>query len=288
MLQGERLWSCWAGPEQQLLAVGQDGAIFRRNAEGWHQDAMPSTAAGADLYGVWGMPDGTAVAVGGGLPSPSDTSVILHFDGSEWTRVDTSALATKTLRSVWASGPDDYWAVGDNGVIAHFDGERWRPAASRVSDRLFGIYGSGPGDVYAVGGTGRGLVLRWNGSSWLQFDEPPHAIRSVWTAPGSALFIGGDSGFLARYGREDGLPQAGRITETAPFPHLRINTLVGLGSALLGAASTMELNDETGDWRGAVVGHGRSFSGTVFESGRPDAGVPEPDASIESGYDAGS
>ncbi|MCP4445938.1 MAG: hypothetical protein GY811_11420 [Myxococcales bacterium] len=276
MLEGERLWACWAGPQNRLLAVGQNGTIFRRNAEGWHQDEVPPEMEDADLYGVWGMPDGTAVAVGGGLSSPSETSVILHFDGSTWSRVDTSAINAKTLHNVWASGPEDYWAVGDNGAIAHFDGVEWRPSATRVEDSLYGIHGTGPQDVYAVGGSSRGLVLRWNGSSWLQFDEPSHALRSVWTAPNAPLFVAGYSGYVARYGRTDSVPQADRLTEVAPFAHLRINALVGLGSAIMGAASTMIVDDETGDWRGSVVGHGRSFAGPIFERWRPIPDAPSP------------
>lgn len=276
MLQGERLWSCWAGPNDVLIAVGQNGAIFRRNAEGWHQDEVPADTQGVDLYGVWGMPDGTAVAVGGGLSAPSESAVILHFDGTGWVRANSPGVTTKTLRNVWGSGPEDYWAVGDNGTIAHYDGTEWRPSATRVDDRLYGVYGSGPGDVYAVGGTGRGLILRWNGSSWIQFDETANLLRSVSTSPDGPLYVGGDDGYVARYSRREGLTGSERITESAPFAHLRINTLVGLGGALMGAASTMELDEETGDWRGAVVGHDRSFAGAVFDSARPDAGVPEP------------
>ncbi len=283
MLQGERLWSCWAGAHDRLIAVGQDGAIFRHNAEGWHQDEVPAEAAGANLYGVWGMPDGTAVAVGGDLPSPSETSVILHFDGSEWTRMDSSSVRTKTLQGVWGSGPNDYWAVGYDGAIAHFDGDTWKPQTSQVSDRLFAIHGSSDTDIYAVGGSGRGLILRWNGSSWLEFDKHEHALRSAWTTKGQPLFVGGYGGYVARYGRGESIPSATRLTEATPFPHLRINGLVGLGSAVLGVASTTEVDDETGDWRGSVVAHGRSFAGPIFESARPDAGLPDarlPDAGL--------
>ncbi len=276
MLSGQRLWSCWSGPRDLLFAVGQEGAIFRRNSEGWHQDYLPESLRGADLYGVWGMLDGTAVAVGGGLTDPQENAVVAFFDGQSWERVFVPALETRTLRSVWASGPSDIWAVGDDGTIIHFDGDAWRPSTSGVSDRLFGIYGSGPGDIYAVGGSGRGVILRWNGSSWQEFDTGEALLRAVVTSPGGPLVVAGDSGYVARYGRVDGLPRPENITEAAPFPELRVNTLVGLGSAVMGAASTMQIDDETGDWLGSVVGYGRSFSGTIVESARPDAGVVEP------------
>tara|TARA_R110002096_G_scaffold143328_3_gene299227 strand:+ start:89939 stop:90955 length:1017 start_codon:yes stop_codon:yes gene_type:complete len=282
MLHGERLWSCWAGPSNQLIAVGQNGTIFRRNNEGWHRDQVPEEVLEADLYGVWGMPDGTAIAVGGGLPSPRAASVILHFDGvSTWTRADAENIATQTLRSVWGTGADNYWAVGDDGAAAHYDGIDWRPSPTQVDDRLYGIYGSGPNDVYAVGGSGRGLILRWNGSSWVEFDEPPSALRSVVTSPNGPLYVAGNSGYVARYPRKSGLPSSENSTEATPFPHLRINALVGLGSAVMGAASTMDTDEETGDWKGGVVGHNRSFAGVVFDSNRPpDAGVPLGDAGI--------
>ena len=49
----------------------------------------------------------------------------------------------------------------------------------------------------------------------------------------------------------------------------------------MGAASTMDTDEETGDWKGGVVGHNRSFAGVVFDSNRPpDAGVPLGDAGI--------
>lgn len=273
-LQGKRLWACWAGAGEQIIAVGQD-TIFRHTAEGWRQDLVPEEVQGATLYGVWGMDDGTAVAVGGGLPEPTAEAVVLHFDGSSWTRADASFINTKILRGVWGTSTDNYWAVGDDGAIAHFDGEQWLPSPSHIPDRISAVYGVSPTEVYAVGGSGRGITLRWNGSSWLHFDESPSALLSLWVAPERQLFVAGYSGYVARYDRRGQRLDATTLTTstTAIFEHLRINSLVGLGSAVVGAASTEETIE--GDWQGAVVAHGRSFHGPVFENTRPDASVPD-------------
>lgn len=281
-VQGERLWSCWAGRGQVVYAVGQGGTIFRHNGEGWRRDLVPESVQEADLFSVWGMPDGTAVAVGG-LGDPTETAVILHFDGQTWTRADASYVRTKTLRGVWGSSADNYFAVGDDGVIAHFDGNAWEPSNSQVSDRLYAIHGIGPNESYVVGGTG--IVLRWNGSSWIAFDKLPESLRTVWTGPGLDLYVGGDNGFVARYDRLHDLPEPERVVSANPFPHLRVHDLVGLGSSVLGAAATIITGDD-GEWRGSVVGHGRSFAGPVFESAAPDAAVPDagpPDASTDAG-----
>lgn len=273
-VQGSRLWACWAGPGNKVIAVGEDGTIFHRSAEGWRQDMVPESVQGASLYGVWGMADGTAVAVGGGLLESNEYAVVLHYDGQSWTRADTSHIPTKNLRAVWGSASDNYFAVGDDGAIAHFDGAEWRPSNSNVNDRLSGIYGNGPNEIYAVGGTGRGLVLRWNGSSWVAFDEPAVSLRAVWSSPGNHLYVAGEVGFVGRYDRLDNLPDPNRLASAAPFPHLRIHTLVGVGNGIFGSAATM-MTGENGDWSGAVVSHGRSFAGPVFESAAPDAAVPD-------------
>jgi hypothetical protein len=271
---GSRLWDCWAGPNNLVFAVGDNGTIFHHTAEGWHRDPVPSSVAEASLYGVWGMADGTVVAVGGGLSDSTETAVILHYDGESWQRANASNIDTKNLRAIWGSSPDNYFAVGDDGTIARFDGEEWKPSNSKVNDRLYGIHGNGPGEIYAVGGTGRGVVLRWNGSSWVPFHEPSGSLRTIWTSPGNHLYIAGDDGFVARYDRFGDLPSAATVVSATPFPHLRIHALVGVGNGIFGSAGTM-LTGENGDWSGAVVSHLRSFSGPVFESSAPDADLPD-------------
>jgi hypothetical protein len=41
--------------------------------------------------------------------------IILHWDGSAWTRV--SSGTTSTLSGVWVSEASDVWAVGGSGTI---------------------------------------------------------------------------------------------------------------------------------------------------------------------------
>jgi hypothetical protein len=274
MLDGSRLWACWAGPRNTLIAVGENGTIFRRDGEGWHRDSAPPQAEAATLYSVWGMPDGTAVAVGGGLQGVTEKAVILHFDGTTWSRFPAEHVQGKNLRGVWGDSPDNYWAVGDGGEIVRWDGTNWLPSNSQVDDRLYAIDGAGPNEMYAVGGTSQGLILRWNGSSWLTFDTPATSLRSVWTTQDSDLVVVGEEGFAARYTRLNGLPRADRVATDQTLTHLRINDLIGLSGAYVGTASTSE-TAEDGDWRGAVVSQGRSFGGPVFEDSTPDAGVPD-------------
>ncbi len=275
-LDGKRLWACWAGPDEQIIAVGQSGTIFHHSREGWHKAELPEDLQNVTLYSVWGMQDGTAVAVGGGLNGPRDLAVILHYDGQDWTRADASRINTKTLRAVWGSSVDDYWAVGDVGEIAHFDGTGWTNVKSQVSDRLKAVYGTSANEVYAVGGTGRGVILRWNGSSWVLFDEIQDSLNTVWTQANNSLYVGGEDGFLSRYRRGNSLPLVDRKDANRSFPQLRVQSLSGFGSSVFAATSTIE-TDIDGEWRGAVLGLNRRFGGLVVVDPAPDAGAP-PDA----------
>ncbi len=292
-LSGERLWACWAGPSETVIAVGQSGTIYHHSKEGWFQAQLPEDVALATLYGVWGMPDGTAVAVGGGLIGPRALAVILHYDGQRWTRADASALETKTLNAVWGSSADNYWAVGNGGEIAHFDGQSWSRGTSQVTDKLNAIHGASRDEIYAVGGVGRGLVLRYNGSSWVLFDEPEASLRAVWTPPAPStrpLVVAGESGYFGRYRRGQALPQPSLFSSNTSHSDLRIQSLLGFGKAVFATASSNEVGED-GQWRGSVLGHGRSFAGlVVVDPSRPgpDAGMPDAGMQDAGTQDAGT
>jgi len=64
--------------------------------------------------------------------------------------------AKTTMRSIWGSGPNDVWIVGEAGGIRHWDGTEW--SVSRVAiggiplwQNLTAVHGRPDGDVWAVG-----------------------------------------------------------------------------------------------------------------------------------------
>lgn len=103
-----------------------------------------------------------------------------HWDGTRWAALDVGA--PMYVHDLWASGPDDLWAVGTVypaawtahvGVIAHWDGARW--ARREAKDFVFSsVWGSAPGDVWVSGDTEfcqkcppvlpDPVLLRWDGA----------------------------------------------------------------------------------------------------------------------------
>jgi len=133
-----------AGPGGTAWAVGPP--ILRWTGATWTPVPTPQLGS-AGLEGVSAAPDGTAWAVGSCFSTPCPV-VILHWDGTKWSRVHSpSPGAVAILWSVSAGSDGTAWAVG--------------------------YYCSPAGCEYGNGGfLGRTLILRWNGSAWSHVASP--------------------------------------------------------------------------------------------------------------------
>jgi hypothetical protein len=121
---------------------------------------------GAALNGLWPVQANDVWVVGAAAGG-----VAYHYDGNAWKALPLPA-GTPALFGVWASGPDDAWAVGLGGVTVHFTGGTWTRVQSGVAVHLTGVWGAGPANVFAVGRMGpplmptRPTALHWNGTDW--------------------------------------------------------------------------------------------------------------------------
>lgn len=129
-----------------------------------------------------------AWAVGFTARGPSSRTLVEHWDGSSWSVVASpnQGKLLNRLDGVYASGPDDVWAVGSfdtkqdgelHNLAMHWDGESWTvsnppDAAPNRTNGLLSITGSSPTDVWAggylVNNDGRTLatLFHWDGAKW--------------------------------------------------------------------------------------------------------------------------
>jgi hypothetical protein len=109
-------------------------------------------------------------------------ALIEHWDGSTWSVVPVG-LRQDAFIDVSAASATDVWAVGahrhgSSPVAIHWDGTSWTPAplpAEAPGSYLEGLSVRTSTDAYAVGyardlstGSGVGLVLHWDGTSWTE------------------------------------------------------------------------------------------------------------------------
>jgi hypothetical protein len=119
-----------------------------------------------------------------GEAGPSE--LILHWNGAQWSIVPgPNAGSVPRLMSVVAISANDVWAAGWTGgssgpvtLTEHWNGSAWSvvasPNPSSTYNYLWGIGARATNDVWAVGdfnapgGNRHTLILRWNGTAWVQ------------------------------------------------------------------------------------------------------------------------
>jgi hypothetical protein len=114
--------------------------------------------------------------------------LILHYHGIEWLQVNYPPISYGELKSVFALGADDIWAVGVQGVLGtgirglalHWDGTSWTevpvPDEPEGYIALYSVSGAATDDVWAVGvykfvnwqgqQISRSRAWNWDGSAW--------------------------------------------------------------------------------------------------------------------------
>jgi hypothetical protein len=112
--EGLLLNAVWGSSGTDVFAVGfsvdEDfnvaTAIRHFDGAGWRAMNVPAVGV---LQDVWGSSPTDVYAVG-------DDGVVLHYDGTEWTR---DRPGRRTLLGVWGSSAADVFVVGDRGTIEH-------------------------------------------------------------------------------------------------------------------------------------------------------------------------
>lgn len=110
----------------------------------------------------------------------SGNSVVHHFNGEAWERIDVGV--DSNFYAIDVVSPTDIW-LGGQSVILHFDGRSWSRSLDEdtlVSTQIHGIEMNPDGTGWAVGW--HGVVLHYDGRRW-QFIRKPQDILSTGHVP---------------------------------------------------------------------------------------------------------
>jgi hypothetical protein len=158
--------------------------IVHWNGKKWQQVPSPDPAGASHqnwLYAVTAVSASNAWAVGKYFQGGGYHTLVLHWNGSAWRQITSSAAKKAGLLDGVAASATQMWAVGvDNGdgpVIVRHNGSTWAHANAPAG--VSGAYGAvavtSQKDAWAVGlddPSGESLTARWNGSSWQQVASP--------------------------------------------------------------------------------------------------------------------
>ncbi len=155
------------------------------------------------LLSVWGTSDKDVWAVGGPRGNAGFESLVVRFDGTQWTRLRPGGV--ETFWWVFGTGPSDVWLTGEKGRIAHWDGAAFKDFASGTTATLYGAWAASPTDAWAVGGTPedkngpQDVLLHWDGAAWKPEALPEalgRVLFKVWGASADDVYVVGEAGTI--------------------------------------------------------------------------------------------
>src|SRR5215471_3326408 len=176
-------------------AVGDSATVLHWNGTGWVRGTIPGLPAVVALHAVAAVSSSDVWAVGeedSGQPYAPSHTLIVHWDGTAWTRVPSPGPSTSglfpSLVSLSMVSATDGWAVGSvydeqantsRNLALHWTGTSWQRVAASPAAGFTGVASFLPSDVTAVGDeqtgthTFRPAAFHWNGTNWSLAATPP-------------------------------------------------------------------------------------------------------------------
>jgi hypothetical protein len=221
---GLALRGVWGSSSTDVFAVGEDpdqlaGRVLHFDGSQWTevQGFSPGEFEALGLESVWGSSATDIYAVGFAFDGFFNRSLIFHFDGTSWSRVQVPGPLKPSLEDVWGSSATDVYAVGQQdedqpsrGVILHFDGSTWTTVLQRPNVAPTSVWGSSATDVFVAGfqveednGDFRvsGTIFHFDGISWSRVTLPPGVgvLHEIWGSSPSDVFSVGDDGVIVHF-----------------------------------------------------------------------------------------
>jgi hypothetical protein len=173
----------WAVGRYSALDLSQRTLILHYDGRRWHRVASPNVGDTSTLSSVTTISSEDAWAAGSYFDAKARSypPLLLHWDGSDWTRVKEAApggqrstgltgISADTATDIWASG----WRPRGHGFVEHGDGQSWSFADAPAGPALFGVSALTATDVWTVGKAyqgGRAVAEHWDGVTWTVDDR---------------------------------------------------------------------------------------------------------------------
>jgi len=191
-----------------LLAAGCDPGTTPPDDQARWQQPLSDLPGG--LLSVSGTSATNVYAVG--ADGDGNGPMVVHYDGTDWTRLDTDAVGDLWWISDRPIG-DAFFMVGEAGLILRFDRtmgtfEQYPTPADNIT--LYGIWGTQENNLVAVGGDPNnpdpsGVIWRFNGQEWTAEDVTDidplgiPVLFKVWGRSASEIYACGARGIVLRY-----------------------------------------------------------------------------------------
>lgn len=191
-------------PNGDLVAGGRYFGVVRWTGSSWQQLGPALTGVGGwlppEVQSLRSLPDGR-LAVGGnfsGAGSVPGTTSLALWNGTAWEGSGLVSAGSTTVPGMALDDDGNLIVALSSGGVHRRSGATgmWTPVGS-VPAVLRAVVCLPDGDLL-VGGidsTGQtGVLLRWNGSSWLSAGSPDRVVHALAATDAGSMFVGGEFG----------------------------------------------------------------------------------------------
>lgn len=167
-------------------AAGENGALFHFVGGAWRHWG---TRVGADLYGIQMLSPADGWAVGWNVATDGQ-AVVLHYNGSRWTRVD-SGKRVEWLHALSMTGTRDGWIAGGftgargSNLLLRYDGAKLTPVSVPTYAELDGVSVLPSQTGWAVG---LGVILHYEKGAWSLYTDAASDYSPRITTEGARIF----------------------------------------------------------------------------------------------------
>jgi hypothetical protein len=186
-----------------LIIPNRDALIAHYNGTVWETTYIDTSIT--ILTAVWASASNNVFAVG-------LEGTILHFNGSAWTKMETSSK--RNLFDVWGFGSSDVYAsggfsgeVGDTSkpILLHYDGNTWSSLLDTVAyyhKHISTLWGSSSNNVYFQGVYEKTGLFNGNyidGWNFVPIPDDNTAINKMRGSSSYNVFLVGSFGIVVHY-----------------------------------------------------------------------------------------
>jgi hypothetical protein len=201
---------------------------------GWRRIPGPAVNGGYDAVTATGPDDAWAAGSEGGSGAPPDHGhpVVVHWNGTGWTRMDLPASTSELtgFTSIVATSATDVWAAGGSAgsaryFVYHFDGVRWTgiplPPVADINAPVAGMAVTPDGHVWVVGSGVKGpYFLRWDGAAWTQLPLPSIQPVGIVARTNTDVWVTGSTGQMYHWDGVRWTRAATPASQTGSVPHM--------------------------------------------------------------------
>ena len=124
---------------------------------------------------------------------------LVHYNGSNfYNDCDMNHLLDGSINRIWATNPNNLYAIGEIGSIVHYNGSSWQKIESGTQLNLTDIWGFPDGLIYIVGSntsTLENIFLIYDNGQFERFEDATRRKKGVWGTAPDNLYLVGDGVF---------------------------------------------------------------------------------------------